>query len=125
MAWLAKMLPKTCAQFLSIPLKIPIHGSQVPPSYLVVRGEVYMTLHDFDKLNNRLAEEGQSTYLNPRNTAAGSLRQLDPRVTARRPLKILVYNIVTAEGEIPSTQWETLTFLKDIGFSRCFSIHPL
>lgn len=101
---------------LSIPLKIPIHGSQVPPSYLVVRGEVYMTLHDFNKLNKRLAEEGQSTYLNPRNTAAGSLRQLDPRVTTRRPLKILVYNIVTAEGEIPSTQWETLAFLKDLGF---------
>jgi DNA ligase (NAD+) len=100
----------------SIPLKIPIHGSQVPPSYLVVRGEVYMTRHDFDKLNTRLAEEGQTTYLNPRNTAAGSLRQLDPRVTARRPLKILVYNIVTAEGEIPSTQWETLDYLKAMGF---------
>jgi len=100
----------------SIPLKIPIQGSLVPPSYLVVRGEVYMTRHDFDKLNTWLAEEGQTTYLNPRNTAAGSLRQLDPRVTARRPLKILVYNIITAEGAIPSTQWETLDYLKAMGF---------
>lgn len=100
----------------SIPLKIPIQGSLVLPTYLVVRGEVYIARHDFDKLNSRLAEEGQTTYLNPRNTAAGSLRQLDPRVTARRPLKILVYNIVTAEGTIPSTQWETLTYLRELGF---------
>lgn len=100
----------------SIPLKIPIQGSLVPPSYLVVRGEVYMTRLDFDKLNSRLAEEGQTTYLNPRNTAAGSLRQLDPRVTARRPLKILVYNIVAVEGTIPSTQWDTLTYLRQLDF---------
>ena len=109
----------------SIPLKIPIQGSLVPPSYLVVRGEVYMTRHEFDKLNTRLAEEGQTTYLNPRNTAAGSLRQLDPRVTARRPLKILVYNIVTAEGATPSHPMGNSGLPQGNGFSGCVSIHPL
>jgi len=100
----------------TIPLKIPVHGSSQPPSYLVVRGEIYITRHDFDRFNARLAEEGQNTYLNPRNTAAGSLRQLDPRITAKRPLKILVYNIISAEGAVPTNQWEVLAYLKQLGF---------
>lgn len=87
------------------------------PGYLVVRGEVFITNSDFEELNRRLQEAGEKTYLNPRNTAAGSLRQLDPGLTARRPLTILCYEIVYAEGgEIPVSQWERLKWLSRLGF---------
>ncbi len=87
------------------------------PSYLVVRGEAFITKADFEALNARLRVAGEKTYLNPRNTAAGSLRQLDPRVTASRPLTLLVYQIVAVEGgEVPSTQWGVLTYLRELGF---------
>ncbi len=68
------------------------------PRTLVVRGEVFIPVKDFEKLNQQLEEAGQRTYLNPRNTAAGSLRQLDPALTASRPLTLLVYQIIHAEG---------------------------
>lgn len=100
----------------SIPLRIPIDGSEPAPVYLVVRGEVYMTKKDFEALNARLTQAGEKTYLNPRNTAAGSLRQLDPRITAKRPLKLLVYQIISGTGHIPATQWDTLNYLKHMGF---------
>jgi len=104
----------------SIPLRIPTdYTKNTPPPYLVVRGEVYMTRKDFAELNARLAENGKKTYLNPRNTAAGSLRQLDPVITASRPLKIFVYNIVTAQGNVPKTQSGTLAYLKELGFPVC------
>jgi len=83
---------------------------------LVVRGEVFMLIKDFENLNRKLIEAGEKPYLNPRNTASGSLRQLDPALTASRPLTILVYGIVSAEGNIPATQWETLDYLKKLGF---------
>jgi DNA ligase (NAD+) len=90
------------------------------PTYLVIRGEVFMNNKDFEKLNARLAENGERTYLNPRNTAAGSLRQLDPAITASRPLTILVYQVVYWEDEAgrqpPRTQSETLAWLKALGF---------
>ncbi|MDY6846389.1 MAG: NAD-dependent DNA ligase LigA [Chloroflexota bacterium] len=102
----------------ALPLHIPISkDSPDVPEVLVVRGEALITKADFEELNKRLEEEGKKTYLNPRNTAAGSLRQLDSKVTAQRPLTILVYAIVHSEnGEVPSTQWETLNYLKDLGF---------
>lgn len=119
----------------SIPLKIPVAREQraesreaftgnenllsthLLPHYLVVRGEVYIPNHDFNELNRRLAEAGEKTYLNPRNTAAGSLRQLDPALTAQRPLTILVYQIVYHEGgNIPKTQFELLAWLSALGF---------
>lgn len=76
-----------------------------------------MFIADFERLNADLAARGEKTYLNPRNTAAGSLRQLDPRVTAARPLTILTYQIVHAEGgEVPGTQWGTLQYLRGLGF---------
>jgi DNA ligase (NAD+) len=91
-----------------------VHGL---PSTLVVRGEVFITNQDFDDLNRRLAEAGEKTYLNPRNTAAGSLRQLDPAITAARPLTILVYQVVYSEGgSVPASQWELLAWLKALGF---------
>jgi DNA ligase (NAD+) len=102
----------------SIPLRIPVNkdGPQ-PPAQLVVRGEVFIPIEDFAKLNRKLQEAGAKTYLNPRNTAAGSLRQLDPSLTASRPLTLLVYQIVHSEGgAVPANQWGILEFLKALGF---------
>jgi DNA ligase (NAD+) len=102
----------------ALPLHIPVSedGPGVP-EVLVVRGEALITKSDFESLNKRLEKEGKKTYLNPRNTAAGSLRQLDSKITAQRPLTILVYAVVHSEkGDIPHTQWGTLNYLKDLGF---------
>src|SRR5258706_3174571 len=115
----------------AIPLKIPVSrdkrmenselerllSSHPIPDYLVVRGEAFIRMKDFEKLNRQLQEAGKATYLNPRNTAAGSLRQLDPGLTARRPLTLLVYQIVYSEGgNVPTSQWELLEYLKALGF---------
>ena len=102
----------------ALPLHIPISPDGPPvPDVLVVRGEALITKADFEALNQRLTEAGAKTYLNPRNTAAGSLRQLDSKITAQRPLTLLVYAIVHhQDGEIPTTQWETLNYLRDLGF---------
>ena len=91
------------------------------PSYLVVRGEVFIPIKEFVKLNHRLEENGDKTYLNPRNTAAGSLRQLDPAITSSRPLTLLVYQIVYWENhsqspQEPRSQWELLEYLRSLGF---------
>ncbi len=94
--------------------QLPVHRI---PDYLVVRGEVFIPVKDFEELNKRLEENGEKTYLNPRNTAAGSLRQLDPSITASRPLTLLVYQVVHSEGgDVPSSQWELLEFLRALGF---------
>ncbi len=101
----------------ALPLRIPVlSDGPTPPPYLVVRGEAFMNIADFDALNQRLEEAGERTYVNPRNTAAGALRQLDSNITATRPLTLLVYAIVTGEGELPATQWETLNYLRALGF---------
>ena len=110
----------------TIPLKIPLTSSPSPagrgggvrvPDYLVVRGEAYLPIKEFEELNRKLEEAGEKTYLNPRNTAAGSLRQLDPKLTASRPLTILVYQIIYYEGgKVPTSQWEILEYLKALGF---------
>jgi DNA ligase (NAD+) len=87
------------------------------PKYLVVRGEAFIPSKEFDELNRKLEEAGEKTYQNPRNTAAGSLRQLDPQLTASRPLTILVYQIIHYDGgKIPTSQWEILEYLKALGF---------
>ena len=101
----------------SLPLRIPTDPDGPPaPAYLAVRGEAFMNIKDFERLNAKLEAGGLKTYLNPRNTAAGSLRQLDPGLTASRPLNLLIYQIVAAEGEIPHTQWGTLEYLHGLGF---------
>jgi len=101
----------------SLPLRIPVTpDGPTPPRHLVVRGEAFIYLKDFEKLNKRLEEAGEKTYLNPRNTAAGSLRQLDPGLTAQRPLALLTYDIVDADGDVPNTQWELLQYLRALGF---------
>lgn len=102
----------------ALPLRIPVSedGPEIPER-LVVRGEALIYKADFQKLNQKLEEEGQKTYLNPRNTAAGSLRQLDSKITAQRPLTLLVYAVVDYEnGELPKSQWDQLNYLKAIGF---------
>jgi DNA ligase (NAD+) len=84
---------------------------------LVVRGEAYIPVKEFEKLNQQLLEAGGRTYQNPRNTAAGSLRQLDPSITASRPIRLLVYQILASEGgDVPASQWELLQYLKALGF---------
>ncbi len=103
----------------TIPLKIPVEldAKLTVPDYLVVRGEAYLPIKEFEELNRKLEEAGEKTYLNPRNTAAGSLRQLDPALTASRPLTLLVYQIVHSEGgKVPTWQWEILEYLKALGF---------
>lgn len=102
----------------SLPLRIPVttEGPR-PPATLVVRGEALMLLKDFEALNERLIEAGEAPFANPRNAAAGSLRQLDPRITAQRPLSFFAYAIVASSEAVTSTQQETITFLKASGFS--------
>ena len=112
----------------AIPLKIPVESGTLRrgsglewkgtlPKNLVVRGEAFIPIKDFEALNKKLEEAGEKTYLNPRNTAAGSLRQLDPQLTASRPITMLVYQIIQAEGgKVPTSQWEILEYLKSLGF---------
>src|SRR5215211_800716 len=102
----------------TIPLRVPVaQDGPRPPAYLVVRGEAFMPIKEFEKLNQKRTEEGKPTYLNPRNTAAGALRQLDPALTASRPLTLLVYQIIHSEGgKVPASQWELLEYLKALGF---------
>ncbi|MFL7814027.1 MAG: NAD-dependent DNA ligase LigA, partial [Anaerolineales bacterium] len=101
----------------SLPLRIPANpDSGAAPERLVVRGEAFIKLSDFQKLNQKLEEEGERTYVNPRNTAAGSLRQLDSALTAQRPLTLLVYQIVDSSEPTPPTQVDTLEYLRGLGF---------
>ena len=102
----------------SIPLAVPVQKTDIHvPDVLVVRGEVFMFNSDFQKLNQELTEKGEKTWLNPRNTAAGSLRQQNSDVTAKRPLSIYTYQILYYEGgTVPETQWGRLEYLKALGF---------
>ena len=101
----------------SLPLRIPPHDASItPPPRLVVRGEAYMPISKFREFNRRQMETGGQVFANPRNAAAGSVRQLDPSVTASRPLSIFTYAIVAAEGITIRTQWETLDYLRRMGF---------
>ncbi|MEE0777093.1 MAG: NAD-dependent DNA ligase LigA [Bacillota bacterium] len=94
----------------TIPLRIPYQG------HLVCRGEAFLPKEDFIKLNAEREEAGESLFANPRNAAAGSLRQLDPKIAAKRPLAVFAYDIVFGDSDLPDTQEETLEFLKDQGF---------
>ncbi len=78
------------------------------PAHLAVRGEVFMRLEDFHALNRRMTELGEEAFANPRNAAAGSLRQLDSRVTAARPLVLTCYEVMAIEGAPPPSHWEEL-----------------
>ncbi len=97
----------------AIPLRML--GDDVP-ALIEVRGEVYMPLSGFRELNERLVAEGKKPTPNPRNAAAGSLRQKDPQVTARRPLSFWAYGVGALDGATLSSHWETLGWLKTHGF---------
>jgi DNA ligase (NAD+) len=86
------------------------------PSYLEVRGEVLMRREDFEKLNQELIRKGEKPFANPRNAAAGSLRQLDPNITAQRPLDFVAWGVGLVEGIDLKTHWETLAMLEELGF---------
>jgi DNA ligase (NAD+) len=94
---------------------IPLHVRDAPP-LLEVRGEVYMSLKDFTALNERRAQEGLSTFMNPRNSAAGTVRQLDPALAAQRPLSMWAYQVGVTEGLSFTTHWEALEWLREHGF---------
>jgi len=118
----------------TLPLRIPVtgrlenwkaaHPSTLPtfqpstiPSLLVVRGEAFIPPDEFEEMNRRQVKAGDKVFANPRNAAAGSLRQLDPSIPAGRPLRVYVYRVVTAEGVALRTQWEALAYLRALGFS--------
>ncbi|HJZ49765.1 MAG TPA: NAD-dependent DNA ligase LigA [Roseiflexaceae bacterium] len=86
------------------------------PSSIEVRGEVYMRIADFEALNKRLAAEGERVAANPRNAAAGSLRQKDPSISAGRPLRFFAYAVGPFEGIALPSQWETLELFRALGF---------
>ncbi len=96
------------------PRKVKVISS---PSVLEVRGEVYLTRSGFERLNSERAEAGEEPFANPRNAAAGSLKQLDPRVVAGRPLDIVLYGVARVEeGRAPESQTELLDWLQELGF---------
>ena len=95
----------------SIPMSIPN-----TPGKLIVRGEVYIPKKNFEKLNARQEEEGKPLFANPRNAAAGSLRQLDPKIAAKRGLDILIFNVQLAEGIDFTSHTESLDYLRQRKF---------
>ncbi len=98
----------------SVPLRLRGEGY---PDLVEIRGEVYMPRAGFEKLNRDLADRGEKTFVNPRNAAAGSLRQKKPSVTARRPLEMCAYSVaVEDENQLPGTQWDGLMKVRDWGF---------
>jgi DNA ligase (NAD+) len=101
----------------AIPLKLDVEN---PPALLEVRGEVYMSLPDFAKLNERRAQAGLSTFMNPRNSAAGTIRQLDPKLTADRPLSLWCYGVGATEGITFGAHWDALEWLRE----HRFPVHP-
>ncbi len=99
----------------SLPLKV----SGGAPKLFEVRGEVFLPIANFEKLNKEREKEGLPPFANPRNAAAGSVRQLDPKMTARRPLDIYIYMLGWIEDGIkPATHWEALSMMKKWGFKE-------
>jgi DNA ligase (NAD+) len=98
----------------SIPLKLRTDN---PPRVLEARGEVYMPKSAFEALNERILADGGTPFMNPRNSAAGSLRQLDPSITARRPLRLFTYQLgYITGGTMPRTHFKSLEYLRELGF---------
>ena len=98
----------------SVPLRLRTDN---PPRLIEIRGEVYIPKAGFEAYNNKARELGEKTFANPRNAAAGSLRQLNPAITASRPLAIYCYGIGSCEGyQLPNSHWAQLELLKAFGF---------
>ena len=100
----------------AVPLTMTTASRERPPDVLEVRGEVFMPLSGFRAFTEQQAAEGKKAAPNPRNAAAGSVRQLDPAITASRPLSIWMYGVGHAEGVAFESQWETLQWLRAHGF---------
>jgi DNA ligase (NAD+) len=100
----------------AIPLRMRSHDGRPPPGLVEVRGEVYFPITAFNRLNERLAAEGKKTAPNPRNAAAGSLRQLNPNITAERELSIWTYGLGHREDLEFESQWQVLEWLRERGF---------
>jgi len=100
----------------TVPLRLRAESGAKPPSVLEVRGEIYFPLAGFDRFNEAQIAAGRKPAPNARNAAAGSLRQLNPAVTAERPLSIYVYGVGVHGDSAPATQWETLAWLQTLGF---------
>jgi DNA ligase (NAD+) len=94
---------------------IPLSFDDAPP-LIEVRGEIYMSLSDFTALNERRAQAGLPTFMNPRNSAAGTIRQLDPQLAAERPLSMWCYAIGATDGISFASHWESLEWLREHGF---------
>lgn len=109
----------------SLPLRLRVGR---PPPFLEVRGEVYLSRKAFEAVNAERDARAEPRFANPRNAAAGSLRQLDPQITARRPLDIFVYGLGAVDGLVVRSHWETLEWLREAGFrtnphtARCDSL---
>ena len=100
-----------------VPLRLPAGDSdREAPARMEVRGEMFMRKSEFDALNERLHDEEEKPFANPRNAAAGTLRQLDPQVTARRPLSFFAYGLGPMDGDRPDTHAGVLDLLSDLGF---------
>ncbi len=100
----------------TLPLKVKSRDRERLPERIEIRGEVYLEKESFRRLNERRGEQGESAFANPRNAAAGSLRQLDPRVTARRPLNLFCYGVGNVEGLSFATHLDVLKHLREWGF---------
>ncbi len=97
----------------SLPLSVPAEA----PARFEVRGEAYLPREGLKKLNEERAAQGQPLFANPRNAAAGSVRQLDPKITASRPMDTFIYQLGWAEGgRVPATHWDIMQYLKGLGF---------
>ena len=103
----------------NVPLRIPVDPASelTAPPRIEVRGEIYMPRDLFDQMNKRRLAEGMEPFANPRNASAGSVRQLDPQVTASRPLRLFVYSIGYADGVTIDSQWDALQYLARLGFA--------
>lgn len=99
----------------AIPLRLSRTGLFSGATLLDIRGEIFMNRADFDELNRGRDEAGLPSFANPRNASAGSIRQLDPRITAARPLKFFAHGLGRVEGADPATQFDILTGLKELG----------
>ena len=115
----------------SIPLRLLAREDVAIPQQLIVRGEVFIPKKGFRQLNQQRKDDGLSLFANPRNAAAGSLRQLDPRITAQRPLHFFAYSVATTEGMHCDTQFELLVYLRSLGFAvsplvcHCMSVDDI
>jgi DNA ligase (NAD+) len=102
----------------TIPVKLRRPENFPMPETIEIRGEIYMRKSDFEGLNNRMAESGGKLFMNPRNAAAGSIRQKDPAITAQRPLRLFVYQIGYVTGApLPATHFECLEWMRELGFT--------